>query len=121
MTIAGREAGKCFSLVSNPAELPVLALDVGASPVPVPRPTNYTRSLFHLASAAFALALLRVLPSRGYVIAVAVAFAIAAWTMEISRRRSPEVNKLVMRVFAHVAHPHERHKVNSSTWYTTAL
>jgi dolichol kinase len=65
--------------------------------------------------------LLRVLPGRGWLIAASGAFFVAAWTMETARRRSPQVNARLMRFFAPVAHPHERHRVNSSTWYVTAL
>ena len=85
------------------------------------RPTNYTRSLFHVGSAALALVLLRLLPGRSWIIAASAAFALSGWTMEITRRRSPEVNRRLMALFAPVAHPHERHGVNSSTYYVTAL
>ncbi len=93
-----------------------------ASPaLPKSRPANYARSLFHMGSAAFALALLRLLPGRGWIVGVSAAFAVSGWTMEIWRRRSPAANARVMAVFAPVAHPHERHGVNSSTYYVTAL
>ncbi len=118
--------------MSNPAPT-APALDLGdldgddAEPAvsapgqPVSRPTNYTRSLFHLGSAAFALVLLRVLPGRGWIIAVSAAFALSGWTMELARRRSPAANARLMALFAPVAHPHERHGVNSATYYVTAL
>ena len=35
--------------------------------------------------------------------------------------RSERVNALLMKLFGRVAHPHEHHRVNSSTWYVTAL
>lgn len=85
------------------------------------RPANFTRSLFHVGCATFALALLRFLPGRSWIIAVAATFAIAGWTMELTRRRSPAVNARLMALFSSVAHPHERHGVNSSTYYVTAL
>lgn len=85
------------------------------------RPSNHARSLFHLASGAFALALVRLLPSRAWLVGTAAAFALAAWTMEITRRRSESVNDRLMRFFGPVAHPDERRRVNSSTWYVTAL
>lgn len=88
---------------------------------PVARPANYTRSLFHIASGAFSLGLLRLMPSRGSLIAAAAAFATLAWTLEIARRRSPAVNDRLMRILSPIAHPRERHHVNSSTWYGTAL
>jgi dolichol kinase len=87
----------------------------------VARPANYTRSLFHIVSGALSLALIRLLPGRTWLIAVSVSIAIAAWTMETVRRRSPAANDRLMRLFGAVAHPRERHHVNSSTWYVTAL
>lgn len=74
-----------------------------------------------MASGAFAIALIRLLPSRGWLVAAAAAFGLAAWTMELMRRRSEDVNDALMRFFGPVAHAEERHKVNSSTWYITAL
>jgi dolichol kinase len=106
---------------ADPAPAQPYALDAA---VPVPhavRPTNLVRSAFHVASGGVALAALRLLPGRGWVVAVASAFAVAAWTMEISRRRSVAVNERLMRLFGPVAHPSERHRVNSSTWFVTAL
>jgi dolichol kinase len=108
-------------------------LEVSADPSPaqpydlapaVPRtarPTNLVRSAFHVASGGVALGALRLLPGRGWVIAVASAFAVAAWSMEIARRRSVAVNERLMRFFGPVAHPSERHRVNSSTWFVSAL
>jgi dolichol kinase len=99
----------------------VPAIDLGelvAAPI---RATNYTRSIFHVCSALFAVAMLRFLPSRAAIVGVSAAAAVAGWTMEWARRRSPAVNERLMAVFAPVAHPHERHGINSSTWYCTAL
>jgi dolichol kinase len=98
------------------------ALPFGAAVrVPVTRPTNVTRSLFHVASGVVSLALLRLLPGRAWLIVASGAFFVAAWSMELARRRSGVVNERLMRFFAPIAHPHERHQVNSSTWYVTAL
>lgn len=44
-----------------------------------------------------------------------------AWTLETTRRMNPAWNAVLMRVLGAVAHPHERHRVNSATWYCTAL
>jgi dolichol kinase len=109
--------------VTKPAcDVPVLHLgvldDLMTPPV---RAANYTRSLFHVGSALFALALLRFLPSRAWLIAASAGFAVCGWTMELARRRSVRVNERLMALFAPVAHPHERHGINSSTWYVTAL
>ncbi|EYF00997.1 diacylglycerol/polyprenol kinase family protein [Chondromyces apiculatus] len=85
------------------------------------RAENITRSLFHVASGLVALAMLRLLPERTWLVAVSGSLATWAWSMEFARRRSATVNRVLMRVFSPVAHPHERHQVNSSTWYLTAL
>lgn len=85
------------------------------------RPTNIPRTVFHVGSGVLALTLLRVLPSRAWLIAAAGAFALFAWTCETLRRRSPAVNARLMRFFGPVAHAHEWHQVNSATWYATAL
>lgn len=100
------------SPASRPADRPVMR--------PI-RAANLTRSFFHLASGLSALALLHLAPGRGWVITASAAIAASAWTMEIARRISPAVNERLMRLFAPVAHPHERTRINSSTWYVTAL
>jgi dolichol kinase len=107
--------------VSKPGYDVPSTIDLGELVAPPIRATNYTRSVFHVCSALFALVMLRWLPGRAWVIGVSAAFALAGWTMEIARRRSPAVNERLMAVFAPVAHPHERHGINSSTWYVTAL
>jgi dolichol kinase len=90
--------------------------------IPSLRPTNYTRNAFHVASAVFSLCLVEFFIDRpsGLLLA-ALAFALSGWTMEISRRRWPAANRVIMRVFQPVAHPHETWRINSATWYTTAL
>jgi dolichol kinase len=116
--------------VSNPApdapalDLGDLVAEPGEGAAPLVRPvraTNYARSLFHVASAATALLMLRVLPGRSWIIGASLAFALSGWTMELTRRRSPAINARLMALFAPVAHPHERHGVNSATYYVTAL
>lgn len=99
-----------------------LARDLQASSIHVPslRPTNWSRSLLHVSSGAFGVLCLEVAP-HWLVVAVAVAWAVFAWSCEIARRISPRVNALLMRFFAPVAHEHETYKVNSATWYATAL
>lgn len=89
--------------------------------LPTLRPTNYTRSLFHVGSAVgSALLVQHVLSPRGMVL-VAGGFTLGGWGAEIARRHSPAVNRLMMFLFKGVSHEHERHQINSSTWYTTAL
>ena len=89
--------------------------------VPSLRPTNYARNVFHVCWGLFALVLILVLlPHSGLVWAASV-FAAYAWTMEVGRKVSPKFNERVMRMYGKVAHPHEWHRVNSGTWYATAL
>ncbi|MDI3282632.1 hypothetical protein [Polyangium sp. 15x6] len=104
-------------------ELPAVPFPSVPAPAPAPptRPENWTRSLFHIASALLALVMLRIVPSRGWLIAASASLATWAWSCEIARRLSPAVNERLMRFFSRVAHPMERHRVNSSTWYLTAL
>ncbi len=88
--------------------------------VPSLRPTNWSRSILHVSSGVFGVFCLEVAP-HWLVLAVAGAWAVFCWTCEIARRRSPRINALLMKAFAPVAHEHETYKVNSATWYATAL
>lgn len=112
-----------MSFAENPGVEPLVGVPfhAGEAAAPVSRPTNIARSLFHVASGFVALALIRVLPGRAWLVAAAGAFAVFAWTAELLRRRDPAVNGKLMRFFGPVAHAHERHQTNSSTWYITAL
>ncbi len=99
----------------------VNALGTGLAPAPTVRPTNYSRSAFHFASALVALSAILFLPPGRSLIYISTAFAIYAWSMEIGRRVYPGLNDRLMRMYGSVAHPHERYRVNSATWYATAL
>jgi dolichol kinase len=89
--------------------------------VPSLRPKNYARNVFHVANAATALAILELVRSWDTVIAIAWSCALAGWAMEISRRASPAINARLMSLFRPFAHPHEAHRINSATWYVTAI
>jgi dolichol kinase len=88
--------------------------------LPALRPTNHARSLFHVASGAMALSFI-VLASSPVLKGLALAFFAAAWTMEAARRLDGRINRVLMAAFGRVAHPHEHQRVNSATWYATAL
>lgn len=89
--------------------------------VPALRPTNYARSAFHVGSGLLALAMIYwVLSSTGMLI-IAAGFATWGWTMEAWRRVNPKVNARLMAFFGPVSHPHEHWRVNSATWYASAL
>lgn len=89
--------------------------------VPSLRPTNYARNVFHVISALSVLILIQYILNPTGMIIAAAAFALAGWGMETARRYSTQANTLIMKAFTPVAHPHEYHRVNSATWYVSAL
>ena len=99
----------------------VTALRTYAVHVPDMRPTNHARNIFHVATAAFSLILLEYVFPLPVLVLVAGAFALVGWSLEISRRFSKPINNFCMVIFSKVAHPHEHHRINSATWYTSAL
>lgn len=99
----------------------VTALRRHGERVPTLHPTNLRRTSFHILSGvAVVLAFERVLTPVTAVWA-AGAFCVFAWTLELARVVSPGVNALLMKAFKPIARDHERYRVNSSTWYGTAL
>ena len=97
------------------------ALDLEAVHLPALRPTNYRRSLVHVVSGFVAFAVIALLPTSAALTGVAAVFFVYAWSAELLRRRSPAINARIMKFYGSVAHPHEWHRVNSATWYCTAL
>lgn len=93
--------------------------DLDVEPV-VERPANATRSLFHIASALVSLALTLLL-QPDHLLYTAATIAGTFWMLEALRRPFPRFNALLMRFFRPIAHASESHKVNSATWYMTAL
>jgi len=85
------------------------------------RPSNLTRSLFHAASGLTAVAAIALLADRRWLIAIAAPWFCFAWTSELLRRRFRGANLRLMRMLGPIAHPHEWHKVNSATWFISAL
>jgi dolichol kinase len=75
----------------------------------------------HFASAAIGCASVATFPSRFTQLAIALSFFTYAWSMEAARRISPRFNARIMQFYARVAHPHEYVRVNSATWFATAL
>lgn len=88
--------------------------------LPSLRPTNYHRSFMHVASGFVGLSFVEFTP-WSIVTLAALGMAALAWTLEISRQHSTKWNDFLMWILGPVAHPHERFKVNSATWYATAL
>lgn len=117
-----REAWNEFRL----AALPVyeeLAAGLKGFDIHVPslRPTNYARNVLHAAGGVAVMLLILHVFTPASMLAVAGAAAVGAWGLELSRRFIPKVNDLCMQVLGRFAHPHESWRVNSSTWYVTAM
>lgn len=98
-----------------------LMMEAYAAPIPHIRPSNVARSLFHVGSAMGILAMIENVPHFGYMFWIALAYFAFCWSCETLKRVSPAIKARIMRFFALIAHPHEYDKVNSATWYGTAL
>lgn len=83
------------------------------------RPLNLPRSFFHACSGVL-IVLSSELLAHETLLAIAASFAAVGWLLEGTRRIRPAWNRVLMRLFRPVAHSHEAHGVNSSTWYATA-
>ncbi|OGQ81862.1 MAG: hypothetical protein A2289_03515 [Deltaproteobacteria bacterium RIFOXYA12_FULL_58_15] len=102
-------------------ELVVAGLRDHSVHVPSLRPTNYTRNLFHVGNAAVAAVAIALLSSATVMTAMIATIAGTAWTLEYLRRDDPRLNTWLMALFSKVSHPHEAFRVNSATWFSTAL
>lgn len=96
------------------------SLRAAGAPVPDLRPSNLIRSVIHAMNGTLVLLAIAALDDVGTRWLAVGAFA-AAWGMESSRRVSPAINRFLMMVMGAMAHPHETHRVNSATWYVSAL
>lgn len=98
----------------------VQALREQAVHVPSLRPTNYVRNLFHVLNSVVVIAIIELVPFE-YIMWPASCALGLVWFLEISRRFSSGWNDKIMALFGPVAHPYENHRVNSGTWFVTAL
>lgn len=89
--------------------------------VPSLRPTNYYRNAFHISSGLVVMLIVQLLLTPTSMIVVAGSFSVWAWSVEYLRRYRPGLNAVLMKTFGKMAHPHEAYRVNSATWYATAL
>ena len=85
------------------------------------RPSNLTRSVFHVIGGTTAAMLVEHVLPPSWLLPIALSFAVWAWSMEVSRRVSPRINRLLMWAFGPVAHAHEAWRINSATWFSSAL
>jgi dolichol kinase len=89
--------------------------------VPSIRPTNVARIVLHITGMLFVLTLLQIgLPGWG-LITFGFLAAGTCWVLEALRVTHSRLNAVLMAFFSKVAHPTETHRVNSATWYITAL
>ena len=85
------------------------------------RPQNLKRSAFHALWGLFAVFLaVRYLNARELTL-VSGAFTVTAWCLEGIKRSGVRGEALFERLFGAITHASERHKVNSATWYCSAV
>ena len=96
-------------------------LDRLSAPVPTLRITNYARNLFHASMAAFTIALIQFFLTPDQQKIAAIGFAAFCWLSELGRTLSRRFTLAYLKVFGPISHTHEQHRVNSATWYGTAL
>jgi dolichol kinase len=89
--------------------------------VPSLRPTNYARNAFHIFNATGCMCLIAWVLTDNTALLLSGCMTVGAWSCELTRRHVPAVNQLVMRLFSLVSHPHEQWRINSATWYSTAM
>ncbi len=89
--------------------------------LPEIRGTNRWRAVFHALNGLLAFACVEHVMSHTGLVITAVSFFTLAWSLETTRRIWPRWNEILYRSLERVAHPHERHAVNSATWFATAL
>ena len=118
-----REEWRLFQRRLQPAYGSIAAsLERLAVPVPSLRPTNYFRNVFHISTGLFTLFLIQyLLLSTASMMITAASVAAFCWLMEALRVRYDGVTRFFMLFLGKIAHPHEHHRVNSSTWFVTAL
>ncbi len=109
-----RKAGPAYEALAR-------ALRVQEVHVPALRPTNYARNVFHVASALLSLVLVETVLTPTLMLIIAGGIAAFAWSCEIGKRLSPTVDHWTWVILGRMGHPHERVRVNSATWFSTAL
>ncbi len=100
-----------------------LGVSMRAASVPIPalRPMNYVRSAWHvLISVVLVVLVEEVLTPRSLWL-VPLCFASFFWILEGWRHFTETGRTVLLWLFGAVAHPHERYRVNSSTYFGTGL
>ncbi len=89
--------------------------------VPSLRPTNHTRNVFHALMGLTCVVLVEEVLSRRAIWLAPLCFAATFWALEGLRNFNAHARAILLWIFKPIAHPHERYRVNSATWFTTAL
>lgn len=89
--------------------------------LPRNRPTNYARNIYHAGSSAFGVWMIQHVLDRRSMIFVAVGLVAFGWIAELTRRHSRSVNRALTLAWKPVMHPDEHWKINSATWFVSAL
>ena len=84
-------------------------------------PTNHLRIAFHMSSGLMCMVLFEHILTLKWAFVASFAWLTWAWTLEITRRRFPSWNNFLMTIFGPFARDHERYRVNSATWFGTAV
>jgi dolichol kinase len=90
--------------------------------LPVLKPRNYARNVFHVCNGLMSATLYTIFPKLSTMLWIAYAYTGWLVSLELLRRSSPRINAfLVNRVFGAIARPVEAHRINSATWYGVAI
>ena len=90
--------------------------------LPVLKPRNYIRNLFHVGNGLMGATLYTVLPDRWTILILACSYTGSMIALELMRRFNPRINAfLVNKVFGAIARPVEAHRINAATWYGVGI
>lgn len=90
--------------------------------LPVLKPRNYARNVFHVCNGLMSATLYTVFPKLSTMLWIAYAYTGWMVSLELLRRTDPRINTfLVNRVFGAIARPVEAHRINAATWYGVAI
>jgi dolichol kinase len=89
--------------------------------VPSLRPTNHVRNVFHMGMGTTCVVVIEELLIQRPLWLAPLIFACTFWFLEGLRHYNARARSILFWIFSPIAHPHERYRVNSSTWFATAL
>ncbi len=89
--------------------------------VPSLRPTNHARNLFHVGMGVTCVVLLEEVMTERTQWMPPLIFAVTFWSLEWMRHHNARARAFLLWLFKTIAHPHERYRVNSASWFATSL